>query len=1627
MYAGSPRCTLDSVETLSDYSGLTPLPGRHRSRLARARRNQDGLTVVLKQAAPGGAPRLEREARLLRECAGPGLVRILDFDPDRMVLVLEDLGDRSLGEMLTQAPLPLAQAIVLILRLSEATARLHQRGVLHLDLNPRNIVLAAQGEWPTLLDLGSARHATDLNAHTHQAAAAWCAPEQLDSSSRTADERADVYSLALLLWALLSGTPPFPTGRDGDLAPPPLCSLQPTLPAALDRLLRRCLDPQPEARPESARVLQAELAKLLPQPSGPRIKGLYGQENAYTVAAKALAEADRGGCAALNIQGQAGSGKSSLIQSLLELPAGRRALWARGQGQTQVGESPYSTWVQALRGALKQIGTLPEREQEILRDRMKQALGDDGGMLRGLLPEVENFVGPQPQNRPSAPTEIERVLNLLVRRLLTALARPGAPLILVLDDAHWLDPASSRLLEVMAQGGPIPGLMLVLAWRPEALTTGHPLPLTLQSVQALGPSLVVMAPLGRTDLLDLCRESLGLDLGSARALAELLLSTSQGIPARLRRSLHHLHRRKLLRYEALQGAWTWDLSRPEMLNLSTDPQALLAEDLALLAPEARLALSELAVLGQQGELPQAQALLPSLGQDAQERLAPAVAAGLLTIEQQRWRLSDPEVQEAAKAALLPEQRQALHRAIAQAYLEGGESRRFFAGVDHLNLSAGSAESEAARTHRAELNVDAAQRSRLGSAFAASLAYTIQALSAAPRTWDRERKLALHRDAASAAHLGGDQVRAEQLLSRALKHARSPIEVASLTEIQVATLLSSAQYDKAKERALAGLAGFDLSPDQPHRHPTPPQLERLPGQVPSQGLISIGRNALLARTLLLGAACDPALADWAAAVLAKLSRLEGPTAHSALAVAWIGLKIGRTRAPHLAARLAQTAEKVLALFHDPEWEALTRAFIAARIHAQVLPPDQVLEHIEVAHRLCQESAQRHAEVELGIPRAWLALRAGHALPLIERRCENDLALARRIRNRAAMDRLTLLRQLCRALQGKTRPGRLDELGFEEAELLASEHTDAQTRGMMDTASLWLAVLDDKALSARIRADSASEAWDWLGANACTPLVRCLRGIARLMGRPGTKSQGAAAGDQIWLEAAGFPVQAGLLRAELLRVRGAELEAIAAFDRALLDAESCGPALLALAGARAAAFHSGSGRTRIASSYESGRSEALLRWSGQQRPATQALKNHGLQQAFNSEGAALMELLAVQEASALEQSQLIANLRARLAQQAQDLQQQRTSDQRYRDLFGAAPDPILLTDAAGRVSDANQQARLWLGRSDLVGHPLADLLGDPRLLDHANSLLRNEGRLEALRLALPNGESRSVSATWHWSDDLSSGTTQWVFRNVQALVDAAEELEVRVRERTSQLSRSNTELESSNAELRQFATLASHDLKSPIRTVSSYLSLLRSRHSAGLSERGQDILAKALDGSVRMHELIDDMLSLSQVGQDKRPFAKVDLNAALATALENLDSEIEGAQARISAAELPLVAGNQRRLSQLFQNLISNAIKYARPSPPPQIHITAERRGGMLQVEVQDNGIGISPDDQRLVFDIFKRLHNRQKYSGNGIGLAICRKIVEMHGGNIWLEPVKQVESLEQPGTCVSFTLPLAEPD
>ena len=234
----------------------------------------------------------------------------------------------------------------------------------------------------------------------------------------------------------------------------------------------------------------------------------------------------------------------------------------------------------------------------------------------------------------------------------------------------------------------------------------------------------------------------------------------------------------------------------------------------------------------------------------------------------------------------------------------------------------------------------------------------------------------------------------------------------------------------------------------------------------------------------------------------------------------------------------------------------------------------------------------------------------------------------------------------------------------------------------------------------------------------------------------------------------------------------------------------------------------------------------------------------------------------------------------------------------------------------------------------------------------------------------------------------------------------------------LAQQADELARSNAELQEFAYVASHDLQEPLRVISGFVQLLSDRYTQQLDETGQEFIGYVVDGSERMKVLINDLLDYSRVGTQGKELEPLECAGALEQAMSNLRVAIDESGARVTHDSLPRVNGDFNQLSQVFQNLISNAIKF-RSEDAPAIHITSVMMGGSCVMSVTDNGIGIDPRHADRIFGMFKRLHGRGEYPGTGIGLAICSKIVERHAGKIW------VESEPGKGATFSFTLPIAE--
>jgi PAS domain S-box-containing protein len=343
-------------------------------------------------------------------------------------------------------------------------------------------------------------------------------------------------------------------------------------------------------------------------------------------------------------------------------------------------------------------------------------------------------------------------------------------------------------------------------------------------------------------------------------------------------------------------------------------------------------------------------------------------------------------------------------------------------------------------------------------------------------------------------------------------------------------------------------------------------------------------------------------------------------------------------------------------------------------------------------------------------------------------------------------------------------------------------------------------------------------------------------------------------------------------------------------------------------------------------------------------------------------------------------------------------------------------LLLVDDAAVVRYANAAISTLLGwdPKEVVGEPLARLFP-----------AEDGPRLTALLVPRPPHEPPTVAELPGRRKDGSSlllqlvvQSARWEGRLVWGLL--LQDLEEREKLVAALVAR-GAELARSNRELEQFTYIASHDLQEPLRMVGSYTQLLQRRYADRLDSDAKEFLAYAQEGATRMRDLIDDLLAYSRVGSRPGAFQPIDLATLLARVLSNLRGAIEQSGGTVTLGTLPHLDGDPTQLAQVFQNLIGNALKFHGPAPP-HVTVSAERDGANWRFAVKDDGIGIPPEYQDRIFVIFQRLHSREEYPGTGIGLAIVRKVIERHGGRIW------VESSGTPGegTTFFFTLPVERP-
>jgi PAS domain S-box-containing protein len=371
----------------------------------------------------------------------------------------------------------------------------------------------------------------------------------------------------------------------------------------------------------------------------------------------------------------------------------------------------------------------------------------------------------------------------------------------------------------------------------------------------------------------------------------------------------------------------------------------------------------------------------------------------------------------------------------------------------------------------------------------------------------------------------------------------------------------------------------------------------------------------------------------------------------------------------------------------------------------------------------------------------------------------------------------------------------------------------------------------------------------------------------------------------------------------------------------------------------------------------------------------------------------------------------NHELRQAQQA--LEEARNN---YQDLFEFAPVGYLSLSKKGLIEEANQRAAAALGRtcSQLINQPFSnfvhadDVAAWQRLF--SETLAGAVSQSCELTLVGKDSHCTPVHLVGQRREPSSCMKVRIAFSDI-----------THIRSVEASMRAVMDELVRSNEELTRFAHIAAHDLQEPINTVIRYVQWIDKHLGGRLEPSEKEVLEFIIGATHRLHELVTGLLSYSRVDAQVEPYAMVQLETVVAEVLKNLESSIKDSGAKVTVGALPSVLADRQQMVALFQNLISNAIKYRTLAGQPTIAISVEKTPGSYIFSIADNGIGIDPAYKDMIFIIFKRLHTSQAYPGTGIGLALCKRIVERHHGNIW------VESAPNGGSVFKFTLPIAVPE
>jgi len=1071
-YVFSPLREGDSALYRGSGNGLAPI-----------------LLVAAEETSLGCVERLEHEYALKAEIDADWAARpvALTRHNDRMTLVLEDPGGAPVDRLLGR-PLDISHFLRIATPIAGALRRMHERGLIHKDIKPANILVDAASGGVWLMGFGIAsrlprEHQGPAPPEVIAGTLAYMAPEQTGRMNRSVDSRSDLYALGVTFYEMLTGELPF-TAADPmgwvhchiARQPAPPNEQVAGIPGPLSAIVMKLLAKTAEERYQTAAGVEADLRRCLAEweavgsidpfqlgthDASDRLlipEKLYGREREIDALIAAFDKVIAKGTTELVLlSGYSGIGKSSVVNELHKALVPQRGLFASGKFDQYKRDIPYTTLGQAFQSLVHSLLSRSEAELVQWRDSLNEALGPNGQLIVNLVPALELVIGKQQPVADLAPQDAQNRFQMVFRRFLGVFAHMEHPLALFLDDLQWLDAATLDLLKHLVAHPEVRHLLLVGAYRDNEISPSHPLLRTLDAIRKAGAFVqeISLAPLAHEHFGQLIADTLCCEPESAAPLAQLVYQKTGGNPFFAIQFISALAEEGLLRFDHDAARWRWELDRIHAKGYADNVVDLMVGKLTRLSVETQAALRQLACLGNVAEITMLSIVLGKSSEDVRSDLWDAVRLELVEHSEGSYKFIHDRIQEAAYSLIPEPLRAEAHLRIGRLLAAHTPAERreeaIFEIVNQLNRGAALITSRDEREQLADLNLLAGQRAKATTAYASALTYLTAGAALLPEDASERRHeltfaLELHR--AECEFLTGALAEAEQRLNVLSACAASAVERATVASLRVDLYTTLDQSSRAIAVGLNYLRQLDIdwSP-----HPTEVEArreyERIWSQLGSRTIEALVDLPLtsdptsLATLEFLTKIAPPAFytdANLLGLVVCRavnLSIERGNSDASCAAYAFLGMIAG----PHFGDY--QAAYRFGRLGYDlVEGRGLTR--FQARVYNDfgnlVMPwtrhvragRDLVRRTFDAANAIGDLTYASYCGNQLNTN----LLMAGDPLAEVEREAERGLAFAQRARFGLVIERIVSQLGLIRTLRGLTRTfGSFDEAQFDELQV------------------------------------------------------------------------------------------------------------------------------------------------------------------------------------------------------------------------------------------------------------------------------------------------------------------------------------------------------------------------------------------------------------------------------------------------------------------------------------------------------------------------------------------------------------------------------------------------------------------